>query len=325
MVATLAENLRLIRCTVGQDIYGLEMDFVRTIVHADSIHWADGEDGAVGEIEEADSTIPVFSLGKMLGRPAINTSHQPAVIVLKADPPRALLVDRVSQVTQVSAQRCGPLASALVGRQASFFQGIVHHEGELLLLLSPGRLSDSSGGEAPWPSSRSNHLPSIADISAVQSPNLGHGQLLLFNPLAPTVLGRPITCGLSVAQVLEILDPPPLTSVPSAPHFVNGVVNWGDHSVPVLDLATCLGLPRAYTQERTRLLVAYVPDSNDLLAFRVSPAIRIIRLPVPHQLSTRNLELNEEIILGAFELRNETMIMLDLAAILDFVKSGSGN
>lgn len=325
MVATIAENLRLIKCSVGQDTYGLEMEYVRSIAHADSVNWSDDRcDGAIGEIEDAEETIPVFSLAALLGRPPTGDSRQQVVVVLRTDPSRALLVERVSQVTRVLSHHQGALPSSLIGRRASLFRGIVNHEGELLLILSPDRLFDARLTEGLLGTSQAKVEPAPTSLASNQSPpvHLGHGQLLLFKALTPISSGRAITCGLSMAQVLEILEPPTLVPVPAAPPLVEGLVSWGDHSIPVLDLTACLGFPSAATK-RTRLLVACVPGSNELLAFRVQSAIRMLRLPVPHQLSTRSLTLNEKAILGAFELKNETMILLDLAGILDFAKHES--
>jgi chemotaxis signal transduction protein len=116
------------------------------------------------------------------------------------------------------------------------------------------------------------------------------------------------------------MEPPAIIRVPMASRFIQGLVSWGDQAVPVVDLAGCLGLPQEVNKRRSRLLVASGAGSTERLAFPVQPGTRILHLPVPHQLSTRDLELNTKMILGAFELRNETMIVLDLAAILRFVR-----
>src|SRR5207248_1747146 len=127
-------------------------------------------------------------------------------------------------------------------------------------------------------------------------------------------------CALSITQVLEILEGPTLAPVPSAPDFVLGLARWHDETVPVLDLAKCLGLPSTEVEDRSRLLVACGSDPSQLIAFPVQPSIRILRLPLPHLVCTRDLGLNEGLLLSAFEVKNETMILLDLQAFLHLAK-----
>lgn len=55
---------------------------------------------------------------------------------------------------------------------------------------------------------------------------------------------------LPVGQVLEVADLGPLTPVPGAPPSVLGVRNLRGQVLPVIDLATVLGTPRANTAEK---------------------------------------------------------------------------
>jgi hypothetical protein len=63
-------------------------------------------------------------------------------------------------------------------------------------------------------------------------------------------------------------------------------------------------------------LVARPPGRPNLVGIFVEPSIRVVALPVPHQPSTRALLLNRALIKGCVELKNETLILLDLAALL---------
>jgi purine-binding chemotaxis protein CheW len=318
--AVIPDILRLIRCGIGQETYGLEMGCVRGIERGDRVQWADNADGSVGTLLEEDGNVPVFSLAKLLGRPFQNRGSQLSAILLQVPRPWALLVDRVSQVSQVATDCVGAVPFALSGKHAEKFHAVVRHEGELLLLLSPDRLLDSGPAEEPQPSKRrQGKRPPFQHLAGDPASIPPHqGQLILFKPLATLRPGRPISWALSIAQVLEILDAPPLVPVPSAPDFVLGLASWHDQSVPVLDLARCLGLPSSQTEVRPRLLVACGSDPSQQLAFQVKPSIRILRLPVPHQISTRDLGLNEGLVLSAFEMKNETMILLDFDALLHY-------
>jgi chemotaxis signal transduction protein len=316
MAITAVDNLSLLRCQIGPETYGIETRFVRSIERGDRIRWSEIGEGPVGQLPDEEDSIPVFSLTKLLGRPSASRRNQAVALVLQDAPPRAILVDHVSQVTHVPNHQRGPLPSALVTPQNSYVDGVVHLPGESLLLLSPSKLFDTDINEEcsePLCSQRK------ADLRVRPSDiGLNQGRLILFNALTQAGRGRPVVCGLSIAQVLEIMEPPSMIPVPSASRFVVGLATWGDHSVPTVDLAECLGLPPETYSARTRLLVASA-SSTDRLAFPIQTATRILHLPVPHQVSTRDLGLNTEVILDTFELRNETLILLDLPAILRMV------
>lgn len=61
-------------------------------------------------------------------------------------------------------------------------------------------------------------------------------------------------CALPLAQMLEVLRPLPLETLPQAPPHVLGLARLRGQAVPVLDLAGLLGLERP-TGERARRLV----------------------------------------------------------------------
>lgn len=59
----------------------------------------------------------------------------------------------------------------------------------------------------------------------------------------------------TVAQVREILDVTPITSIPGTPDFMNGVINIRGSVVPVMDLRLKFGLPEAENTLDTRIIV----------------------------------------------------------------------
>lgn len=55
--------------------------------------------------------------------------------------------------------------------------------------------------------------------------------------------------------VREILEVPPITRVPGAPAFANGLINVRGAIVPLTDLAVAFGMARAIHGEDTRVIV----------------------------------------------------------------------
>jgi purine-binding chemotaxis protein CheW len=62
--------------------------------------------------------------------------------------------------------------------------------------------------------------------------------------------------GLDISAVYEIIRLQPITAVPAAPAFVEGVINLRGRIIPVVDLASRFGLPRADTTKASRIVVA---------------------------------------------------------------------
>lgn len=63
-----------------------------------------------------------------------------------------------------------------------------------------------------------------------------------------------------LAEVREILRPPPLTRVPGAKPWVKGIANVRGNLLPVVDLSDFLALPAAPWGRRSRVLVAQRGD-----------------------------------------------------------------
>lgn len=60
---------------------------------------------------------------------------------------------------------------------------------------------------------------------------------------------------ITVAQVREVLEIPPITKVPTAPEYMRGVVNVRGQAIPVVDLRLRFGLPETADTVHTRIIV----------------------------------------------------------------------
>ncbi len=81
---------------------------------------------------------------------------------------------------------------------------------------------------------------------------------------------------LDIMRVREIIPPLPVTAVPRAPAFVEGVVRLRGDVVPVVDVRRRFGLPAAPPTRRTRFVVAMVGRRR--LALVVDEVCEVLRV-----------------------------------------------
>ena len=66
--------------------------------------------------------------------------------------------------------------------------------------------------------------------------------------------------GVDILQVKTIERMMPITRVPKAPRFVEGVINLRGEIVPVIDLKKRFDLPPSETTDNTRIIIVTVDD-----------------------------------------------------------------
>jgi purine-binding chemotaxis protein CheW len=81
---------------------------------------------------------------------------------------------------------------------------------------------------------------------------------------------------LDIMRVREIVRPLPITPVPRAPAFVDGVVHLRGEVIPVVEVRARFGLPAAPHGPRTRFLI--VQASGRRLALVVDEVCEVLRL-----------------------------------------------
>jgi chemotaxis signal transduction protein len=312
--------VEIVRCGVGDQAYALEMVWVRGVDRADRLHERAGLDGSVGALNDASGEIPVFSFARQIGRSEFGIRKNQHVIILNGSPrPLAVLVDDVSPVIRVPARSLMPLPAIIAGATAIKFRGLIEREQELLLLMDPEQLIPVGtlkrvhrGGR---PAAASVWEPEFRQNPGLERRRSAGGQVVIFSTAESVPSKRPLSFGLSMTQVLEVLDLPPFVPVPGTPEYFLGVAAWHDRPVAVVDLASRVGLPRFEPDARTRLLVARASYGSEPVGFVVRPSIRVLRLPLPHLPCTQAPPLDPALTLSALELNSETLVIPNLATI----------
>ena len=123
--------------------------------------------------------------------------------------------------------------------------------------------------------------------------------------------------GADILIVEEIIRPMPITRVPNAPHFVEGVINLRGRVIPIIDLRKRLNSGSLENTRKTRFIVVDV--DGKITGFIVDSVSQVLRIP-EHTIEPAPsivLEgIDSEYITGVSKLEDRLLILLDFRKIL---------
>ena len=124
--------------------------------------------------------------------------------------------------------------------------------------------------------------------------------------------------GAEITSVLEISRVLPITHIPEAPGFVEGVVNLRGQVIAVVDLAKQFGLPQQPELPKSARIVV-VEVAGETIGLIVDEVPQVLRVaegavePTPEIIQT---EIKRDYLRGVAKLRNRLILLLDLAKLL---------
>ena len=306
MTTGTSNQVKFLLCHVGSEMYALEMARVRDLSRADLLEPDEDSDQLAGVLPGPDGPIPVFRLGTELGRmlPATDAKH--VVLTEAGGTLVGLLVDRVAQTAARSAVHLPRLPGPLAGTAPQYFEGVLRHEEALSLILNPEGLFGVAdrADRRRFPANRWDDLA---------LPRSAGGKVVQFSLGEQRYRGRPLTFGVCLSRVLEIMELPAVTPIPGTAPAVAGLVEWRQRPVAVLDLAARLQLPVDKASARGRVMVARIGADNDPLGLVVRPPVRILSAAVRQQPCPSPVTPESELVCGSFHLKDAVLSLLDIA------------
>lgn len=121
---------------------------------------------------------------------------------------------------------------------------------------------------------------------------------------------------INILEIQEIIRTVEVTTVPRAPHFVEGVINLRGKVIPIIDLRKRFGLPSIEKTKNTRIVV--VDFDNKVVGLVVDYVSEVLRLPAstieppPPMLAG----IDSDYISGVGKLDDRLLIMLAIARVL---------
>jgi purine-binding chemotaxis protein CheW len=123
--------------------------------------------------------------------------------------------------------------------------------------------------------------------------------------------------GADILMVQEIIRKQPITRVPNAPHFVEGVINLRGKVIPIVDLRKRLNVSETEDTRRTRIIVVDV--EGKITGFIVDSVSQVLRIPkntIEPAPSIVVAGIDSEYITGVSKLDDRLLILLDFTKIL---------
>ena len=124
------------------------------------------------------------------------------------------------------------------------------------------------------------------------------------------------TYGVRIGSVREIVRVPEITSVPSAPDLIEGVINLRGKIVPVMDLRKRFGQTEIISDKKNRILV--VELENKLIGLIVNAASEVLKIPPSEVDSPGSVfaEGESSYVTGVGKLKGRLIILLDISKLL---------
>ena len=317
----MSEPLSFLRCRLAEGSVALPLAGVRGLEGIDRLQRIPRPGPLAGWLLGAEDEVPVYDLSVLLGLPPARLGSETTVVVYgRAAVARGLLVAAVSRVEAGGAALLA--RPRLLDRpDLGAWAGAIAVEGELVPWLDPSPLH-----------------PDLAPCGSLRDAAMPGARRPL--PRPPTAPARAIvtfeagsTFGLSLSQVVEVVDLGAPVPLPGGPAFLLGLIEWRGRAVPVVDLSAALGglpippIPSIPRGAPRRALIARTLDPTDCIALAASGEIRMRRLPLAGRLVAPpegEAWQAPSPLLGIAELDGGTVLIPDLEQILSTGYEGFG-
>lgn len=123
--------------------------------------------------------------------------------------------------------------------------------------------------------------------------------------------------GADILMIQEIIRMVPITRVPNAPHFVEGIINLRGKVIPIIDLRKRLNVKSDLEPNRnTRIMVVRLDGKTT--GFIVDAVSQVLRIPTSIIEPPPDVVagVDSEYIAGVSKLENRLLIILDFNKIL---------
>ncbi|MER7006097.1 chemotaxis protein CheW [Dactylosporangium sp. NPDC000555] len=251
------DTLELVSFAVEGQEYALPIDQVQEIVQApESVsHVPNAAARVLGVMDLRGRLLPVVSMRRVFGLPAADLEPQNRIVVVSLDGGVVgVVMDTVREVLRVPNELVAPLPGVIAtGGRATEVEAVCRLDGgkRLVSVLSVNRMFDSPEIRQELQERQDGEpAPEQTEERGMADDGRGDEELFVVFRLDEEEYAVDVD---AVQEIIRV--PEALIHVPKTYDFVEGLVNLRGTVLPVVDLRTRLGVPRAERDERQRIIV----------------------------------------------------------------------
>lgn len=270
-------GLQFVTFQVGDEVFGFSMAQVLEIIRLPQTVEVPLTPGALHGLANLRGTIlPVLDLRQILHLDSVENSDATRVVVTDAGTPVGLVVDRVMQVVNATAEQLDTQSSAQSNVDSDVLQGVLKTGDQLVQILNVDQLISQEFQKVAAQAAASGDASGVSETLNIEPEDEDIDQLVSF-----TVDGQEYAFDLmDVEGTLRV--PENITQVPQASSHVLGLIDLRGTLVPLLSLRRMFHLPEAPISEAHRILLVNLrrPDgTKDSVGLVVDQVREVLRVP----------------------------------------------
>ena len=317
---------RVIKCTVGNESYCMDIAFVQSILQANALRIETTVDEIAGTVRHKGIDVPTFRLDSLLGYPVATGKRREHVLVMNTTIGKyGLVVGNLSRATELPFEKFASLPPLVVKPDMPYFEGIadfgnanvtshddtdaegstteVSNNQSIALVLSPEGLFS----ERPLDNSLFESRPLDIHFTGHNQKN---GRMIVFGMPHIDTFGDKTYLALSITQVLEVSQDTSYVRIPGSSHDVLGIAKWRDYYVTVIDVPHMLGFESMPPTTRQRLVIARRTDGQ-LIGFHTDVHMNTVQLPLQSApLEDIPSNTHVEMLRGCFRTQDQGVLLI---------------
>jgi len=267
-----------------------------------------------------------------------------------------LMVDKVIDMLQVRTSETMPMPTIAQDPALNVYTGVFILNNEIILSLNPDRLHpdaqpieietlppknpeenpeenpaenpqenpEENPAENPQENPEENPEEEVIKNSDASKPVPGEesppsdyiGRMLMFTTFEQASSEQKLVFGLSITQVVQVIESVSIRPVPASKPHVLGLTNWRRVPVPVVDLNSLFGYEPLTEENRKRFLIIRSSGNKGFLCLATCSDVRVVDLPIHNEPFDGDTGFDSSFIRGVFKLDKDFLVIPDIEKII---------
>lgn len=304
---------QLVTFYLGQENYGIEIDYVQEIIRMPQIvHLPKAPDHVEGLANLRNNILAIINGRRKFGLPRTDQTDATRVAVLDFHGYKlGYVVDRVSEVITVNAEEIEEITEK--DYQKNFLKGVakLNNGQRLVMIIDPVYLFGQAEKDIVTNDGGRSEMEENIRRSTQVTESQAAGKIKEFVNFRVAREDYAIP----IEHVQEIVHVPSVINrVPNAPEYVDGLISLRNRILPIVNIRSLYGLEQSDFDERSRIVVVKIKHSGQTLTvgLAVDAVNEVLRIsseaiaPVPDLLRTKKTSE----ITGVCKNKNQSLVYI---------------